>query len=150
MADDPTAPLSMSHLPAAPFDELVGLEVTAAGPDSVEGRLEVSDRHRQPYGVVHGGVYCTMVESLASIGGAVWAVGRGMRGVVGVSNSTDFLRAHRQGTLLAVASPLHRGRTQQLWQVVVRRQDDGKEVARGQVRLQNILDADVIGGMPDA
>jgi uncharacterized protein (TIGR00369 family) len=64
--------------------------------------------------------------------------------VVGVHNATDFLRAAREGTLRAVAEPVHRGRLQQLWLVEIR--DEGERlVARGQVRLQNITDADRLG-----
>ena len=61
-----------------------------------------------------------------------------MAGCVGVSNQTDFIRATTEGVLIGLATPIHRGRTQQLWQVAVTREDDGKLVARGQVRLQNI------------
>jgi 1,4-dihydroxy-2-naphthoyl-CoA hydrolase len=57
---------------------------------------------------------------------------------VGVSNLTDFLRPHRGGRLSVVATPIFQGRTQQLWQVEIRRGDDDKLVARGQVRLQNV------------
>jgi acyl-coenzyme A thioesterase PaaI-like protein len=55
---------------------------------------------------------------------------------VGVANQTDFLRPHRTGTLEALATPVHQGRTQQLWVTVISRISDGKPVARGQVRLQ--------------
>jgi uncharacterized protein (TIGR00369 family) len=57
---------------------------------------------------------------------------------VGVSNLTDFLRPHRAGRLSVIATPIHQGRTQQLWQVEIRRPEDEKLVARGQVRLQNV------------
>ena len=57
---------------------------------------------------------------------------------MGVANSTDFLRPHREGRLRVVATPIQQGRTQQLWQVEISRPEDGKLVARGQVRLQNI------------
>ena len=67
-------------------------------------------------------------------------------GCVGVNNSTDFLRSVREGVLVGEATPIHRGRTQQLWDVSVTREEDGKLVARGRVRLQNIADASVLGG----
>jgi uncharacterized protein (TIGR00369 family) len=66
-----------------------------------------------------------------------------MAGCVGVSNQTDFLRATRDGVLVGSATPIHRGRTQQLWEVDVVREEDGKLVARGQVRLQNITSTDL-------
>jgi acyl-coenzyme A thioesterase PaaI-like protein len=62
----------------------------------------------------------------------------GMAGCVGVSNQTDFIRSTTDGVLVGSATPIHRGRTQQLWQVTVTREGDGKLVARGQVRLQNV------------
>ncbi len=104
--------------------------------------LETDARHLQPFGLVHGGVWCAVVESMASIGAAFHVMAEG-RIVVGVSNTTDFLRSHRTGRVDAVAEPLHVGRSQQLWQVVVRRHADGKTVARGQVRLQNVDPATV-------
>jgi uncharacterized protein (TIGR00369 family) len=87
---------------------------------------------------VHGGVYCSIIESLASVSGAVWLADKGERGtVVGVNNNTDFLRAISSGIVTAVSTPIHRGRRQQLWLIEVT-DDKGRMVARGQVRLQNI------------
>lgn len=117
-----------------------GIELTEATPDRAVGRLVITENHRQPYGVVHGGVYCTLAETIASTGAAVWAMGQGMAGAVGLSNTTDFLRATTSGVLEAVATPIHRGRTQQLWEVHTTREEDGKLVAHSQVRLQNISD----------
>jgi 1,4-dihydroxy-2-naphthoyl-CoA hydrolase len=112
--------------------------------DRVTAHLEVDDRHHQPYGIVHGGVWCAVVETMASIGAALHAVAEG-KVVVGVSNSTDFLRAHREGRVEVEGRPIHLGRSQQLWQVVITRSSDGKPVARGQVRLQAIDPAQVAG-----
>jgi len=129
-----------------PFDvkgayvELNGIDLTEIGPDRSVGRLEIGEQHHQPYGVVHGGVYCTLAETVASTGAAVWAIGRGMGGAVGVTNKTDFLRATTEGVLIAVAAPIHQGRTQQLWQIDITREGDGKLVAQSQVRLHNISD----------
>jgi uncharacterized protein (TIGR00369 family) len=117
---------------------LTGIELTEATADTAEGRIEIRDDHHQPYGVVHGGVYCTLIETLASTGAALWAMEQGMAGAVGLSNKTDFLRATTEGALVGRATPIHRGRTQQLWQVDVTRDSDGKMVAQGQVRLQNV------------
>lgn len=119
-----------------------GIEITETSSDACSGRIVINDNHHQPYGVVHGGVYCTLVETLASTGAALWAIENGMAGCVGVSNQTDFVRATREGVLLGSATPIHRGRTQQLWQVTVIREEDGKLAARGQVRLHNIKDTD--------
>lgn len=122
------------------FVGLSGIELTDASADHATGRIQITENHHQPYGVVHGGVYCTLVETLTSTGGAIWAIENGMAGVVGINNQTDFIRATREGVLIGEATPIHRGRTQQLWQCVVTREEDGKLVARGQVRLQNIKD----------
>lgn len=115
-----------------------GLELTDASVDHAEGRLEIADYHHQPYGAVHGGVYCMMIETLASTGAALWAMDQGMPGAMGVSNKTDFIRPATDGVLLGRATPIHRGRTQQLWQVDITREGDGKLVAQGQVRMQNV------------
>ncbi|MGD2101364.1 MAG: PaaI family thioesterase [Acidimicrobiia bacterium] len=120
------------------FVGLTGIELTDASIDHAEGRLEIDENHQQPYGVVHGGVYCTLVETLASTGAAFWAMDQGMAGAVGVSNRTDFLRPVTEGVLLGRATPIHRGKTQQLWQVDVTRESDGKLVAQGRVRMHNI------------
>ena len=69
-----------------------------------------------------------------------------MAGSVGLSNSTDFLRSHREGRLDATATPIHRGRSQQLWLVEITRASDGKTVARGQLRTYNLASDEVIGG----
>ena len=119
-----------------------GIELTDASVDHCEGRVVITPDHHQPYGVVHGGVYCTLIETLASTGAALWAMEQGMAGAVGVTNKTDFLRATTDGVLLGRATPIHRGRTQQLWQVDVTRDSDGKLVAQGQVRLQNVSEID--------
>lgn len=122
------------------FVEHVGLVLDYVSPTRVEAHLDAEQHHTQPYGILHGGVHATIVETLASVGAAANVAASGS-GVVGVSNSTDFLRPHRTGRLVAVATPIHPGRTQQLWQVEIARASDDKAVARGQVRLQ-VVDVD--------
>lgn len=117
------------------FAGLLGLRLDEATPDRVVVGWECRPELHQPYGIQHGGVYSSVVESAGSIGGALWWGDRGQ--VVGVSNQTDFLRAVRDGELTAVATPVHRGRSQQLWQVEIT-DAEGRLVARGQVRLQNL------------
>ena len=130
-------------LTAGGFVELLGLRFDEVTPDRVAITWDVTPALHQPYGIVHGGVYASVVETAASIAAAAWLGERGQ--VVGVNNSTDFLRAVREGTLHAVAEPVHRGRLQQLWLVEIRDESE-RLVARGQVRLQNIPDADRLGG----
>jgi 1,4-dihydroxy-2-naphthoyl-CoA hydrolase len=128
----------------SPFEDrpnyvgLSGIELTDASSEFAAGRIEITEHHQQPYGVVHGGVYCTLAETLASAGGAMWAMEQGLAGAVGISNKTDFLRATTDGVLIGEATPIHRGRTQQLWQVNITREGEGKLVAQSQVRLQNV------------
>jgi 1,4-dihydroxy-2-naphthoyl-CoA hydrolase len=117
------------------FAEWLGLSVAEASGDRVVLTWKIRPELWQPYGIVHGGVHCSVVETAASIAAALWFGDRGK--VVGVSNQTDFLRAVREGELRAVATPIHRGRLQQLWQVEIRDEDE-KLAARGQVRLQNL------------
>lgn len=128
--------------PTAGFDKLVGLTLTSADGDEVRATLDVRPDLHQPYGIVHGGVYCSVVETTASTGAALWFGERG--NVVGVSNSTNFLRATREGTLQVVATPVQRGRTQQLWTVDIT-DEQGRLVATGQVRIVNVPDADALG-----
>ena len=120
--------------------ELMGLleiEFEERGPTRVTGSIAADERHHQPWGVVHGGLYTTAIETFATTG-AYEAVKDQGQMAVGVTNVTDFLRPHRSGRLAVVATPIQQGRTQQLWQVEIRRPEDDKLVARGQVRLQNI------------
>jgi 1,4-dihydroxy-2-naphthoyl-CoA hydrolase len=116
---------------------VLGLEFDTVSLDRLTAHLEIGPTHHQPYGIVHGGVWCAVVETMASFAGALHAAQHG-RLVVGVNNSTDFLRAQRSGRVEVEATPIHIGRSQQLWQVVITRSEDGKPVARGQVRLQAI------------
>ncbi len=118
-----------------PFAEFLGLRLTSATGDEVTGEWAGKPDLHQPHGIVHGGVHCSVVETLASTGATLWLGDRGR--VVGVSNSTDFFRAVTEGRMRSVATPLHRGRSQQVW-VVETRDDEERLVSRGQVRLQNL------------
>jgi 1,4-dihydroxy-2-naphthoyl-CoA hydrolase len=120
------------------FNDLLQLKIDERTPDTVRGHITVHDGLLQPYGIVHGGVYASVAESAASLAGATWQLERVPNGrVVGVSNATSFLRAVREGTLSFAASPLHRGRTLQLWQVLIT-DESGRLVAKSDVRLANL------------
>lgn len=124
----------MSTVPG--LDGILGITHTTATPDEVVLTFTVGDQHLQPYGIVHGGVYCAAHESAASVAGQVWLGTKGV--IVGTNNTCDFLRSAAPGdTLTTTATPIHRGRTQQLWRVETRDQDD-RLVAQGQVRLANL------------
>jgi uncharacterized protein (TIGR00369 family) len=122
---------------ASPFVAAMKFEVSEASGSRVTGQVDLGPDQHTPWGVVHGGVYCSVVESAASIGASAAVVDRGQF-AVGVNNNTDFVRPMTTGVLEVVAEPIQQGRTLQLWQVVLTRADDGKLVARGQVRLQNL------------
>jgi uncharacterized protein (TIGR00369 family) len=119
------------------FDNWLGLTYIEMTPDGGRARLEIDDKLLQPWGIVHGGVYCSIIESLASVSAHVWLSENGGGTVVGVNNNTDFLRAISAGTVTAVSTPIHRGRRQQLWLITIT-DDNDRVIARGQVRLQNI------------
>jgi len=119
------------------FVAAAGLELTEVTGSRVAGHVDVGREHHTPWGVVHGGLYCTLVESAASVGASTAVADRGQFSV-GVNNNTDFLRPMTAGRLDVVAEPVQQGRTLQLWLVTITRAEDGKLVARGQVRLQNV------------
>lgn len=127
------------HLITGTWEEAVGLTWDEVTPEVVRAHVDIVRRHHQPYGIVHGGAWASIVESVASHGAAraVHEV-EGIAGVVGTSNLTDFLRSHREGRVDAIGRPVFVGRSQQLWTVEITRASDAKMVARGQVRFQNL------------
>jgi uncharacterized protein (TIGR00369 family) len=128
----------MTHVTtASDLMALLEIQFDEVLPTRVTGSVAADDRHHQPFGIVHGGLYTSAIETFASIGAVEAVKDRGQQ-AVGVTNITDFVRPHKTGRLQVEANAIHQGRTQQLWQVEIRRPDDNKLVARGQVRLQNI------------
>lgn len=115
------------------FNALIGLRFTAASYDRLECTVPVTEQLHQPYGLVHGGVYAAIVETMASSAAALQGMHQGIR-IVGLENSTSFMKATRSGTLTAVATPLSVGRRTQVWQVEITN-DEGKLAASGKVRL---------------
>jgi 1,4-dihydroxy-2-naphthoyl-CoA hydrolase len=123
----------------------MGLRFTKASADEVIGVITIGEQHLQPYGLVHGGVYCGMVETVSSAGAAIGAMAAGLT-TVGLENSTTFLRAARSGTLTARGVPLSRGRRSQVWQVDIR-DDQDRLVASGRVRMLNLEAGAQAGGV---
>ena len=115
------------------YNSAMGLRFVEASADRFVAEIQIDDRHRQPYGLVHGGVYAGMIESLCSTGAAlsVWNEGKS---TVGLENSTTFLRAVRSGTLRCIARPLIRGRRSHVWEATIE-DDRGRLAASGRVRL---------------
>jgi 1,4-dihydroxy-2-naphthoyl-CoA hydrolase len=124
-----------TNIDLGPFAKSLGMVLDTASGDEVTARWTVLPEMHQPHGILHGGVHCTVVETLASLGAALWLGEEGK--VVGVSNTTDFYRACSAGNLTSSARPLHRGRSQQVW-LVETIDVRGGTVSRGQVRLQNL------------
>jgi 1,4-dihydroxy-2-naphthoyl-CoA hydrolase len=125
-------------LPANPGAAIqaVGLEIDELTGGRVIGHLQLGPQHHTPWGVVHGGVYATAVESAASLGASAAVKDQGMV-AVGLTNTTHFLRSLTDGLVTVTAVALNQGRTQQLWQVDIT-DKEGRLVAHGELRLQNI------------
>ena len=126
------------------MDETIGLRFVSATVDEIVATVTVGPHLHQPYGLVHGGVYASMIESLASSGAALTGMQRD-QSVVGLENTTSFLRAVRTKELRGVARPLVRGRKFHVWEVNVFR-DDGKLVATGRVRMACLEQGTLVAG----
>jgi len=114
--------------------QAMGVTITHATKDEVRAELVTGPEHMQGYGIVHGGVHCGLIESLASIGAALFALPQG-RHVVGLENNTSFIRAVRIGVKLrAISTPITRGQRTQVWEARVIDEED-RVVATGRVRL---------------
>lgn len=122
----------------------MSLHFTHATGDQVVAEFEVGEQHLQAYGIVHGGVYSGVIESVASVGAALWAR-RYNQTVVGLENQTSFLVATREGKLTATALPLMRGRRTQVWQAKITN-EKGQTVAEGKVRLISLDQGAAIAG----
>ena len=98
------------------FDRLYGLELLDVSDTEAHARVEVRDELRQPAGLVHGGVFASIAETMASI--ATWlAVHEEGKSAQGLSNQTSFLRPIVDGTIHATARRRHKGRTTWVWEV---------------------------------
>lgn len=133
MTEFPDDVLEMINARSGGFNKVLGLRFVKATPDEFVAELEIGDEHRQPYGLVHGGVYASMVETVCSTGAALNVFAEG-RSCVGLDNATSFLRAARSGTLRCTATPLVRGRRSHVWDARIQDEQD-RLIATGRVRL---------------
>ncbi len=115
------------------LDGTLGIEITDATDELAHARLEVSDRVRQPYGIVHGGVFAAIAESLVSATTAVHVMADGMI-AIGQSNHTTFMRPIGEGTVHAEARRRHRGRTTWVWDVDLT-DDQGRVCAMSRITM---------------
>lgn len=121
------------------------VKFTSATAARVTAEMPIKPQHLQAYGLVHGGVYAALIETLASVGAALTVMPKG-KSAVGLENHTSFIHACREGTLHAEALPITRGSRSQVWEVTIR--DDGKRIiSTGRVRML-VLEAEsaVAGG----
>jgi uncharacterized protein (TIGR00369 family) len=123
----------INRMPGHNWVKAMNVTITLATADEVRCEWDIDERHHQGYGIVHGGVYSGVIETIASIGAHLVAASRGQR-AVGLENHTSFIRAVRSGHMRGVARPITRGRTSQVWEAEILGPDD-KVVARGTVRM---------------
>ncbi|MGH2878286.1 MAG: PaaI family thioesterase [Solirubrobacteraceae bacterium] len=112
----PIAPVAQINEFLHGFDRHYGLELLEISESEVRARVPVAEHHKQPAGLVHGGVYASIAESIASIATGLTVLDEG-NVAMGMSNNTNFLRPVTEGTVHAHAVRLHRGRTTWLWDV---------------------------------
>ena len=115
------------------FNNALGLRFIKATPNEYVAEIDITDRHLQPYGLVHGGVYAAMIETLCSTGAAL-TVWEENKHTVGLENNTSFLRAVRGGRLRCAARPLVLGKRSHVWEAQVH-DDRDRLAATGRVRL---------------
>ncbi|MDP9384413.1 MAG: PaaI family thioesterase [Actinomycetota bacterium] len=110
--------------PLTGFDRLYGLQIVSATPEEVRAKVDVTDDHKQPFGLVHGGLFASIAESITSTGTFLGVRAEG-KAAMGLSNQTSFLRPIFGGTVHAVATRRHKGRSTWVWEVDVT-DDDGR------------------------
>ncbi len=128
-----TTPKALAGL-HSPFDERLGIRLTEVTTDRITAEVDLDAAiHHQPWGSVHGGLYCTLVETLSTIGTALAAIPEG-KAPAGLENHTSFIRMVSSGRILAEATPIQKGRRLHLWQVRIT-DAGGRLLARGTCRL---------------
>ena len=118
------------------WNSSMGVQFVRATADEVVAQVQIGPVHLQAYGIVHGGLYSGLIETVASVGAALYGLKQGQP-VVGLENHTSFLRAVREGLLRATALPLMRGRRTQVWEVSIT-DSEGRTAASGRVRLLSL------------
>jgi 1,4-dihydroxy-2-naphthoyl-CoA hydrolase len=145
---EPTDFSALLNVNLGGWNTAMGLQFSKATADECVGTVAIAEIHRQPYGIVHGGVHAGIIEAACSTGAHIAAMARG-QSVVGLENATSFITAVREGTLHVVATPVTRGRRTQVWQATIK-SDDGKICATGRVRLLCLEANSDLAGKPVA
>ena len=125
-------PPGSSALPGR-FLAAARLEVDEVTATRVVGQIDLGPDHHTPWGIIHGGVYATAVETVATMGASAAVEDQGLV-TVGLTNTTHFVRPLTSGR---AAISVNQGRTQQLWQVNIK-DNAGRMIAHGELRLQNV------------
>jgi uncharacterized protein (TIGR00369 family) len=123
---------------ASGFSTSIGMHMEEVSGSRVTGWVDVGPNHLQPGSIVHGGLYAAVVEEAGSYGASFAVRDRGQR-VVGVTNTTNFIKSVTAGRILVEALPIQQGRTQQFWEIRMTQAETGVLVALGHLRLQNIV-----------
>ncbi len=114
------------------LDNYLGHEMIEIKENYVKSKLIVKDHHKQPMGLVHGGIYSTLAETISSYGANFLDGGT----YVGVNNNTDFLSSVQSGEIVCIAEPIRIGRSYQLWETKMYHEE--KLCAVSKVRLSKI------------
>jgi 1,4-dihydroxy-2-naphthoyl-CoA hydrolase len=128
-------PPGSSALPGR-FLAAAGLEVDKVTATRVVGHIDLGPDHHTPWGIIHGGVYATAVETAATLGASAAVEDQGLV-AVGLTNTTHFVRPLTSGRAAVTAISVSQDRTQQLWQVNIK-DNAGRLIAHGELRLQNV------------
>jgi len=111
-------PKSIDQIPNAGVGRLLGIEMQEASADRVVATLQVTPDHHQPFGYLHGGVSVVLAESVASVGGYLRAPEG--KAAMGLEINANHVRSVKDGLLTATGTPLHTGRTTQIWEIKIR------------------------------
>jgi uncharacterized protein (TIGR00369 family) len=144
MSDLPGNALEFLNQHPGGYNAAMGLRFVEASPDGITAEIDVGPRHLQAYGLVHGGVLAGLVETLCSVGALLFVAPDG-KSVVGLENTTSFIRAVRSGRLRATATPLHLGRRTHVWRCEIL-DDQDQLVAAGRLRLLVLDEGAVVAG----
>jgi len=144
MEDFPENVLELINANLGGFNNSLGLQFIKAARDEYIAELEINASHLQPYGLVHGGVYASMIETLCSTGAAL-TVWEEKKNTVGLENNTSFLKAVRGGRLRCRAKPLLLGKRSHVWEADIH-DDHGNLVAAGRVRMMVLEPGAAVAG----
>lgn len=144
MVEFPENVLEMLNENRGGFNNAMGLTFTRATPDEYVAEIEIANHHMQPYGLVHGGVYAGMIETMCSTGAAL-TVWEENKSTVGLENNTSFLKAVRNGRLRCTARPLVKGKRSHVWEATIH-DDKNRLVAVGRVRLMVLESGAAVDG----